>query len=51
MDRLRASQNLSEKEVTAMKKNFCYYLMMAAAAMGQELTPAQQKLLSNYLCG
>ena len=34
-----------------MKKNAYYYLMMAAAAMGQELTPVQQKMLSHYLCG
>lgn len=34
-----------------MKKNVCYYLMMAAAAMGQELTPVQLKMLSNYLNG
>ena len=46
-----ANQNLSEKEVNAMKKNVCYYLMMAAAAMGQELTPVQLKMLSNYLNG
>ncbi len=34
-----------------MMKNIGFYLMMAAAAMGQEMTPVQQKLLSTYLCG
>ena len=33
-----------------MKKNVCYYLMMAAAAMRQELTPVEQKMLNKYLC-
>lgn len=32
-----------------MKKNVCYYLMMAAAAMGQELTPEACKMLNKYL--
>ena len=34
-----------------MKKNISYYLVMAAAAMGQELTPVQKKMLSSYLNG
>lgn len=32
-----------------MKKNICCYLMMLASAMGQELTPAEQKMLNAYL--
>ena len=32
-----------------MKKNVCYYLMMAASAMGQELTPDESKMLNKYL--
>ena len=32
-----------------MKKNVCYYLMMVASGMGQELTPAEQKILNAYL--
>lgn len=32
-----------------MKKNICYYLVMAAAAMGQELAPAEREMLNHYL--
>ena len=34
-----------------MKKNVCYYLLMAASAMGQELTAEEQKMLTKYLRG
>ena len=32
-----------------MKKDICYYLMMAAAAMSQELAPAEREMLNRYL--
>jgi hypothetical protein len=32
-----------------MKKNVCYYMMMAASAVGQELTTEEQKMLANFL--
>ena len=32
-----------------MKKNVCYYIMMAASAIGQELTVDEQKLLAEFL--
>ena len=32
-----------------MKKNVCYYMMMAAAAFGQDLTAAEQKMLAEFL--
>lgn len=34
-----------------MKKNIGYYLMSAASAMGQELTPVEQKIFAAYLRG
>lgn len=34
-----------------MKKNIRCYLMLAASAMGQELTPVEQKMLAAYLRG
>ena len=33
-----------------MKKNACYYAMMAASAFGQELTAMEQKMLAEFLC-
>ena len=32
-----------------MKKNICYYMMMAASAFGQELTADEQKMLAEFL--
>jgi len=32
-----------------MKKNVCYYMMMAASAIGQELTANEQKMLAEFL--
>ena len=32
-----------------MKKNVCYYMMMAASAFGQELTADEQKMLGEFL--
>ena len=32
-----------------MKKNVCYYMMMAASAFGQELTTNEQKMLASFL--
>ena len=32
-----------------MKKNVCYYMLMAASAIGQELTVDEQKLLAEFL--
>ena len=32
-----------------MKKNICYYMMMAASTFGQELTANEQKLLADFL--
>lgn len=32
-----------------MKKNVCYYIMMAASAFGQELTAVEQKMLVEFL--
>ena len=32
-----------------MKKNICYYMMMAASNFGQELTANEQKLLADFL--
>ena len=32
-----------------MKKNVCYYMMMAASAIGQELTVDEQKMLAKFL--
>ena len=32
-----------------MKKNVCYYMMMAATAFGQELTANEYKMLANFL--
>ena len=32
-----------------MKKNVCYYMMMAATAFGQELTANEHKMLANFL--
>ena len=32
-----------------MKKNVCYYMLMAASAIGQELTVDEQKMLAEYL--
>lgn len=32
-----------------MKKNVCYYMMMAASAFGQELTADEQKMLAEFL--
>ena len=34
-----------------MKKNACYYLLMAASAMGQELTAEEQKMLAKFMRG
>lgn len=32
-----------------MKKNVCYYMMMAASAFGRELTADEQKMLAEFL--
>lgn len=32
-----------------MKTNACYYLLMAAAAFGKELTTVEQKMLVEFL--
>ena len=32
-----------------MKKNVCYYMMMAATAFGHELTANEYKILANFL--
>ena len=32
-----------------MKKNVCYYMVMAASAFGQELTAEEQKMLAEFL--
>lgn len=32
-----------------MKKNVCYYMMMAASAFGQELTAVEQKMMAEFL--
>jgi len=32
-----------------MKKNVCYYMMMAASAFGQELTTVERKMLAEFL--
>jgi len=32
-----------------MKKNVCYYMMMAASVFGQELTAVEQKMLAEFL--
>ena len=34
-----------------MKKNVCYYMLMAASVMGQELTAEEQKMLAKYVRG
>ena len=34
-----------------MKKNICRWLVLAASAVGQELTPAEQQMLAAYLRG
>jgi len=32
-----------------MKKNVCYYMMMAASAFGQELTAHEHKMMADFL--
>ena len=32
-----------------MRTNVCYYMMMAASAIGQELTTEEQKMLAEFL--
>lgn len=32
-----------------MKKNACYYMLMAASAMGHELTAEEQKMLAKFM--
>lgn len=34
-----------------MKKNIAYYMMMTATALGEELTPVEQKMLTQFLRG
>lgn len=34
-----------------MKKNIKYYMVMAASALGEELTPVEQKMLNQFLRG
>lgn len=34
-----------------MKKNICRWLVLAASAVGQELTPVEQQMLAAYLRG
>ena len=34
-----------------MKKNACYYLLMAASVLGHELTTNEQKMLAKFMRG
>ena len=45
----QSEQCYNSKGGQLMKKNVCYYMMMAASAFGQELTTDEQKMLAEFL--
>lgn len=34
-----------------MKKNTCYYMLLAASTLGHELTAEERKMLAKYMRG
>ena len=42
-------QQSTRKGGQLMKKNVCYYMMMAASAFGHELTTVEHKMLAEFL--